>query len=154
MKRGSYERALVFVSNRCVNRHLLTFFLPFLEYRNKSMTKIFGGPYNGTYVLAVIIFSLGIFRDLMYVPPHVLEHVTHPLIPVISFAFSPLSPDVFARFLAQLRKGSPCSAGFPRTRCPVGEVRRCGVVRRWPGVGDYQYLGIGYYRYVCVLLLL
>ncbi|KAI5449871.1 Phosphatidyl-N-methylethanolamine N-methyltransferase [Naganishia albida] len=36
------------------------------EYRNKSMTKIFGGPYNGTYVLAVIIFSLGIFRDLIY----------------------------------------------------------------------------------------
>jgi hypothetical protein len=29
------------------------------------MTKIFGGPYNGTYVLAVIIFSLGIIRDLM-----------------------------------------------------------------------------------------
>lgn len=29
------------------------------------MTKIFGGPYNGTYVLAVIIFSLGIIRDMM-----------------------------------------------------------------------------------------
>lgn len=36
-----------------------------VEYRNKSMAKIFGGPYNGTYVLAVIIFSLGIIRDLM-----------------------------------------------------------------------------------------
>jgi hypothetical protein len=33
------------------------------------MTKVFGGPYNGTYVLAVTIFSLGIIRDLMYVFP-------------------------------------------------------------------------------------
>lgn len=38
-----------------------------VEYRNKSMTKMFGGPYNGTYVLAITIFSLGIIRDLMYV---------------------------------------------------------------------------------------
>ncbi|GHJ89061.1 hypothetical protein NliqN6_5463 [Naganishia liquefaciens] len=36
------------------------------EYRNKSMTKMFGGPYNGTYVLAITIFSLGIIRDLIY----------------------------------------------------------------------------------------
>jgi hypothetical protein len=29
------------------------------------MTKILGSPYIGCYVLAVSIFSLGIFRDLM-----------------------------------------------------------------------------------------
>jgi methylene-fatty-acyl-phospholipid synthase len=29
------------------------------------MTKIFGSPYNGCYVLAVTIFSLGIFRDVL-----------------------------------------------------------------------------------------
>ncbi|KAJ9111760.1 hypothetical protein QFC22_006419 [Naganishia vaughanmartiniae] len=54
------------------------------EYRNKSMTKIFGGPYNGTYVLAVIIFSLGIIRDLIYektlLSQPVLPAMTHPLI--------------------------------------------------------------------------
>ena len=33
------------------------------EYRNKSMTKIFGGAYRGTCVLAFIIFTLGLFRD-------------------------------------------------------------------------------------------
>jgi hypothetical protein len=35
------------------------------EYRNKTMTKIFGSPYHGCYVLAVTIFSLGIFRDVL-----------------------------------------------------------------------------------------
>src|SRR4051812_40858672 len=37
------------------------------EFHNKTMTKMFGSPLRGTYVLAVIIFSLGIIRDLMYV---------------------------------------------------------------------------------------
>jgi hypothetical protein len=40
------------------------------EYRNKSLTKIFGSPYLGCYALAVAIFSLGLIRDALYVPPH------------------------------------------------------------------------------------
>jgi len=39
-----------------------------LEYRNKSLTKIFGSPYLGCYALAVAIFSLGLIRDALYVP--------------------------------------------------------------------------------------
>jgi phosphatidylethanolamine N-methyltransferase len=38
-----------------------------LEYRNKSLTKIFGSPYLGCYALAVAIFSLGLIRDALYV---------------------------------------------------------------------------------------
>jgi len=36
------------------------------EFHNKTMTKMFGSPLRGTYVLAVIIFSLGIIRDLIF----------------------------------------------------------------------------------------
>lgn len=36
------------------------------EYRNKSMTKMFGGAYRGTCVLAFVIFTLGLFRDWVY----------------------------------------------------------------------------------------
>lgn len=38
-----------------------------VEYRNKSLTKIFGSPYLGCYALAVAIFSLGLIRDALYV---------------------------------------------------------------------------------------
>src|SRR5450759_2135825 len=37
------------------------------EYHNKVITKIFKNPYHGCYALAVAIFSLGIFRDALYV---------------------------------------------------------------------------------------
>ncbi|EER28164.1 methylene-fatty-acyl-phospholipid synthase, putative [Coccidioides posadasii C735 delta SOWgp] len=36
------------------------------EYRNHFLTRIFGSPYYGCYFLAVVIFSLGIFRDNLY----------------------------------------------------------------------------------------
>jgi hypothetical protein len=36
-----------------------------VEYRNKSLTKIFGSPYLGCYALAVAIFSLGLIRDAL-----------------------------------------------------------------------------------------
>ena len=35
------------------------------EYHNKTLTRIFGAKY-GCYLLAVTIFSLGIFRDYLY----------------------------------------------------------------------------------------
>jgi phosphatidylethanolamine N-methyltransferase len=41
--------------------------LPQTEYHNKVITKIFKNPYYGCYALAVAIFSLGIFRDALYV---------------------------------------------------------------------------------------
>jgi phosphatidylethanolamine N-methyltransferase len=38
------------------------------EYHNKVITKLFGGNGRlGCYGLAVTIFSLGIFRDYLYV---------------------------------------------------------------------------------------
>jgi methylene-fatty-acyl-phospholipid synthase len=38
------------------------------EYRNKTITRIFGGnQYYGCYFLTVLIFSFGIFRDHLYV---------------------------------------------------------------------------------------
>jgi hypothetical protein len=38
------------------------------EYRTKFITRTFGGnAYYGCYALAVTIFSLGIFRDFLYV---------------------------------------------------------------------------------------
>ncbi|KAJ5248697.1 hypothetical protein N7468_000148 [Penicillium chermesinum] len=36
------------------------------EYNSHILTRIFGGPYNGCYFLAVVIFSLGILRDHIY----------------------------------------------------------------------------------------
>ncbi|KAL1957872.1 hypothetical protein VTO42DRAFT_5437 [Malbranchea cinnamomea] len=36
------------------------------EYKNKILTRLFGGPYRGCYALAVTIFSLGILRDHLY----------------------------------------------------------------------------------------
>ncbi|EPS42904.1 hypothetical protein H072_3174 [Dactylellina haptotyla CBS 200.50] len=37
------------------------------EYHNKVITKLaFGNPYYGCYLLAITIFSLGIFRDALY----------------------------------------------------------------------------------------
>ncbi|SMQ46288.1 unnamed protein product [Zymoseptoria tritici ST99CH_3D7] len=48
------------------------------EYRNKTLTKIFGGnPYYGCYALAVTIFSLGIFRDVLY-ERALRDQPTHP----------------------------------------------------------------------------
>ena len=34
-----------------------------LEYRNKTITKIFGSPRIGCYFLALSIFSAGMLRD-------------------------------------------------------------------------------------------
>ncbi|PFH46498.1 hypothetical protein AMATHDRAFT_154747 [Amanita thiersii Skay4041] len=36
------------------------------EYRNKTITRIFGSPRNGCYFLALMIFSFGILRDHLY----------------------------------------------------------------------------------------
>ncbi|KAK3077683.1 hypothetical protein LTS18_009584 [Coniosporium uncinatum] len=48
------------------------------EYHNKTITKLFrGNSLYGCYALALTIFSLGIIRDSMYIPP---------------FSFSPFSP--------------------------------------------------------------
>ncbi|CAH6723538.1 phosphatidyl-N-methylethanolamine N-methyltransferase [[Candida] jaroonii] len=37
-----------------------------LEYNTHFLTKICGGAYNGCYLLALTIFSLGIYRDYVY----------------------------------------------------------------------------------------
>lgn len=37
-----------------------------LEYNTHILTKLSGGAYNGCYLLAVTIFSLGIYRDYIY----------------------------------------------------------------------------------------
>jgi len=37
----------------------------FIEYRNKTLTKIFKSPKKGCYFLAFVIFTLGIVRDLL-----------------------------------------------------------------------------------------
>lgn len=53
------------------------------EYRNKTITHIFGGnPHLGCYFLAACIFSAGILRDHLYVVVCV----------VLSFHLSPCSP--------------------------------------------------------------
>jgi phosphatidylethanolamine N-methyltransferase len=38
-----------------------------LEYRNKTLTSLFGSPRRGCYFLALAIFSFGILRDHLYV---------------------------------------------------------------------------------------
>jgi phosphatidylethanolamine N-methyltransferase len=49
------------------------------EYHNKIITKLFGGnPRLGCYGLAVTIFSLGIFRDYLYVHPPPLSTTRRP----------------------------------------------------------------------------
>lgn len=59
------------------------------EYRNKSLTKIFGSPYLGCYALAVAIFSLGLIRDALYEralrqQPH-FEALAHPAIQAVGW---------------------------------------------------------------------
>jgi phosphatidylethanolamine/phosphatidyl-N-methylethanolamine N-methyltransferase len=39
---------------------------PSPEYKTRFLTKTFRSPYYGCYVLAVIIFGLGIFRDYLF----------------------------------------------------------------------------------------
>lgn len=55
----------------CTYAHMFVyrpFHFPPLEYRNKTITRLFGGnPRNGCYFLAVMIFSFGIFRDSLCV---------------------------------------------------------------------------------------
>lgn len=50
------------------------------EYHNRVLTKLFGGNSKiGCYALAVTIFSIGIFRDLLY--ERALRHQpSHPLL--------------------------------------------------------------------------
>ncbi|KAI5289373.1 Phosphatidyl-N-methylethanolamine N-methyltransferase [Ascosphaera aggregata] len=38
----------------------------FLQHHTRFLTRLCGGPRNGCYVLAVIIFSLGLLRDHLY----------------------------------------------------------------------------------------
>jgi hypothetical protein len=50
-----------------------------IEYKTKFITRTFGGnAYYGCYALAVTIFSLGIFRDFLYVrhPRHIAYRST------------------------------------------------------------------------------
>jgi len=50
------------------------------EYRNKILTKLAGGnAYLGCYILAVTIFSLGIFRDFLY-ERALRSQPSHPLL--------------------------------------------------------------------------
>ncbi|GAA5974309.1 hypothetical protein JCM11641_006727 [Rhodosporidiobolus odoratus] len=50
------------------------------EYKDKVLTKIaFGKPYLGCYLLAVTIFSLGIFRDHLY-QTALSDQPTHPFL--------------------------------------------------------------------------
>jgi hypothetical protein len=63
------------------------------------MTKVFGGPYNGTYVLAVTIFSLGIIRDLMYGFP--LAH--HPSSLLFASILCPLATPLLLPFYKAFR---------------------------------------------------
>jgi len=50
------------------------------EYHTKFITKLFGGnPRYGCYALAVTIFSLGIFRDLLY-ERALRSQPSHPLL--------------------------------------------------------------------------
>ena len=62
------------------------------------MTKIFGSPYLGCYALAVAIFSLGLIRDALYVPPHangmeLMEGTSEPYVnsPTTKLSPTPLS---------------------------------------------------------------
>ncbi|KAF8200304.1 phospholipid methyltransferase-domain-containing protein [Pholiota molesta] len=51
------------------------------EYRNKTITKIFGGNARyGTYFLAFLIFSFGILRDSLY-HRAILEQPQKPILP-------------------------------------------------------------------------
>ncbi|PVI07078.1 phosphatidylethanolamine N-methyltransferase [Periconia macrospinosa] len=62
------------------------------EYRNKFITKTFGGnPRLGCYALAITIFSLGIFRDYLY-NEALAAQPTHPtlLSPLIRYSAIPL----------------------------------------------------------------
>ncbi|KAF8724471.1 hypothetical protein AX14_008766 [Amanita brunnescens Koide BX004] len=50
------------------------------EYRNKTLTRLFGSPYRGCYFLTLAIFSFGILRDHLY--QRALQDQPHfPLLP-------------------------------------------------------------------------
>ncbi|KAL1918212.1 uncharacterized protein VTP21DRAFT_3478 [Calcarisporiella thermophila] len=42
------------------------------EHRTRFLTKLCGGPYQGCYVLAFLIFTMGLFRDYLY--KNAIEH--------------------------------------------------------------------------------
>lgn len=51
------------------------------EYKHKTLTKTFGNPYYGCYVLAASIFFLGLFRDHIYK----LALEDQPKLPVLQY---------------------------------------------------------------------
>jgi len=58
------------------------FSAPVLEYRNKTITKIFGGnARNGCYFLAASIFFAGMFRDSLYAITTLPTYLTLPVSP-------------------------------------------------------------------------
>jgi len=64
------------------------------EYHNKTLTKLAGGkPLYGCYSLALTIFSLGIFRDILYERALRLQP-THPAL--LSFLSQGLAVGLFA----------------------------------------------------------
>ncbi|KAH9177229.1 phospholipid methyltransferase [Lactarius sanguifluus] len=51
------------------------------EYHNKTITRLFGGnAYLGCYFLAACIFSAGMLRDHLYVPPLPVSPIFTPLL--------------------------------------------------------------------------
>ncbi|KAI9839922.1 MAG: Phosphatidyl-N-methylethanolamine N-methyltransferase [Sarea resinae] len=61
------------------------------EYKNKVLTKLFGGDSRrGCYFLAVVIFSLGIFRDALY-ERALRDQPAHPLLQTKASTYAALS---------------------------------------------------------------
>ncbi|KAF5325994.1 hypothetical protein D9611_000745 [Ephemerocybe angulata] len=60
------------------------------EYRNKTLTKVFGSPKNGCYFLALMIFSFGMLRD------HLFQKALQdqPRVPILPAEYSTIVPAV------------------------------------------------------------
>jgi hypothetical protein len=87
------------------------------EYHNKVITKLFGGNSRlGCYALAVTIFSLGIFRDYLYVQATTtisrrqrLSGLDSDNVSTVTMKLSPISPPI--------RLSSPLLSNTPRSLC-------------------------------------
>jgi hypothetical protein len=75
-----------------------------LEYRNKTLTRLFGSPYRGCYFLTLAIFSFGILRDHLYVPlflssfsalnPNYLMNIPSDIPNASQFYFNPIAQNM------------------------------------------------------------
>ncbi len=99
---------------------------------NHSLTRLFNGnSQRACYALALTIFSLGLFRDFLFV----------------AFSFHQLTPP-FSNRPNQVRTSPPLSTRIPPPRAPVGPPSRLPPHPMWQHPRPLLHMGPRHYRHV------